>query len=215
MSSYTELSQRIESIISETRPGGRKLIAIAGPPASGKSTLQALLVKDLQKRHGENRVVGVPMDGFHLDNVQLDRAGLLPRKGAPHTFDLGGLRSLLIRLNSQESLVYAPEFDRASDLSRNCAIKIVSDHDVVLIEGNYLLLNEPGWKALYQYFDFTVRIDVPMQTLKERLIERWLRHGLDETAALTRALQNDIPNAELVLSKSTDADFVYRPEILK
>ncbi len=215
MTSYTELSQRIESIISETQPGGRKLIAIAGPPASGKSTLQAQLVENLQKQHGENRVVGIPMDGFHLDNVQLDRSGLRPRKGAPHTFDLGGLRSLLIRLNTRESPVYAPEFDRASDLSRNCAIKIGSEHDVVLIEGNYLLLDEPGWQDLHQYFDFTVRIDVPMQTLKERLVERWLHHGLDEAAALTRALQNDIPNAELVLSKSTDADFVYRPESLK
>jgi len=215
MSSYPELKQRIESTIAENNGDGRKLIAIAGPPASGKSTLLAAIVQSLQKQFGEERVVGIPMDGFHLDNDQLDLDGSRARKGAPDTFDVGGIQSLVLRLGTKESPIYAPEFDRASDLSRNCAIKIDSQHDVVLIEGNYLLLDGPGWKDLSQHFDLTVRIDVPVNTLRERLVQRWLHHGLDEDAATKRALSNDIPNAETVLSQSTEADFVYRPEILK
>jgi len=99
-----------------------------------------------------------------LDNVQLEDAGLISRKGAPNTFDIGGLNALLHRLCTKESPIYAPEFDRAKDLSRNCAIKIESNHEVVLLEGNYLLLDQPGWRELGEQFDLTIKIDVSTRT---------------------------------------------------
>jgi len=207
-----QLCQRIIEVVGKAMDLRRVIVAIAGPPAAGKSTLLTILINNLQNEFGAERVVGVPMDGFHLDNYQLNKFNLLSRKGAPHTFDIGGLVSLVKRLSTSESPVYAPEFDRASDLSRNCAIKIENTHDVVLIEGNYLLLDQPGWRELNDYFDLSISIDVPDATLQKRLVQRWLDNGLSAQAALTRAKSNDIPNAVTVREQSRGADIIYRPE---
>jgi len=207
-----QLCQRVIEIVGKQTEFRRVIVAIAGPPAAGKSTLLPILLSGLQKTFGADRVVGVPMDGFHLDNIQLERTDSLSRKGAPHTFDVAGLLALLCRLGTDESPIYAPEFDRANDLSRNCAISIESKHDVVLIEGNYLLLDQPGWRELKAHFDLTIYIDVAQDTLRERLVQRWLTHGLSAEAALTRAQSNDLPNAATVSEQSLAADIVYRPE---
>jgi len=207
-----QLCQRVCDFVGKATEFRRVIIAIAGPPAAGKSTLLPILINALQNEFGSQRVVGIPMDGFHLDNEQLENAGSLSRKGAPHTFDVGGLLSLMRRLNTEESPIYAPEFDRAKDLSRNCAIKIESNNDVVLVEGNYLLLDQPGWRELRDHFDLTIKIDVPDKTLAERLVNRWLALGLSADAALARAHSNDLPNAATVHEQSLTADIVYRPE---
>jgi pantothenate kinase len=94
--------------------GGRKLVAVAGPPASGKSTFAALLC-DTLKREGMLAQT-VPMDGFHLDNRLLDARGLRARKGAPETFDIQGFVALVQRLKQGGDVVY-PVFDRDRDLA--------------------------------------------------------------------------------------------------
>jgi len=91
-----QLCQRVTDFVGKTAELRRVIVAIAGPPAAGKSTLLPILLNSLQNEFGQNRVTGVPMDGFHLDNVQLEQAGSLARKGSPHTFDIGGLLYLLL-----------------------------------------------------------------------------------------------------------------------
>ena len=75
------------------RPG-RQVLAIAGAPGSGKSTL----VERLAERLADPAVAILPMDGFHYDDAVLHAMGRRPWKGAPDTFDVGGLRSALSRL---------------------------------------------------------------------------------------------------------------------
>ena len=207
-----QLCQRVGDFVGKAAELRRVIIAIAGPPAAGKSTLLPILLSGLQKEFGEQRVVGVPMDGFHLDNVQLKKTNSFARKGSPHTFDIGGLLSLVRRLGTEESLIYAPEFDCANDLSRNCAIKIESNHKVVVLEGNYLLLDQPVWRELHDYFDLTISIDVADDILQQRLIQRWLSHGLSAEEALSRARSNDLLNAATVREQSMTANIIYRPE---
>ena len=189
--------------------GNRIIVAIAGPPGSGKSTLAEALVNALNARTADCSVV-FPMDGFHYDNAILEPRGLLPRKGAPETFDVAGYHAFLERLGaSPDSAVAVPVFDRDLELSRAAARIIEPHHRMVLTEGNYLLLDDPPWRDLRRLFDRTVFLDVPVETLRERLIGRWLHYGFAPEAARAKAEDNDMVNARLVIERSATTDLRY------
>ena len=183
--------------------GQRKLIAIAGPPGSGKSTLADALCTSLQDA-GRGASV-VPMDGFHLDNRILKARGLLHRKGAPETFDSAGFLHLTRRIAARETVVY-PVFDRPRDIAIAGAAILSPETEYVIFEGNYLLLDHPAWDALHPLWSYTIKINTPRPTLKTRLLNRWLEAGLPHAEATARCDENDLPNAELVLSRSRPAD---------
>ncbi|MCV0395114.1 MAG: nucleoside triphosphate hydrolase [Rhizobiaceae bacterium] len=192
------------------RAGGapRFMVAIAGPPGAGKSTLaEAVLARMLEA--GETAAI-VPMDGFHFDDIVLEARGLKPRKGAPETFDVAGLLVMLRRLGAREADVAIPVFDRSIEVARAGAAIVPAGTRILLVEGNYLLLDEPPWTELAGLFDLTVMLDVPLEELESRLVRRWLGHGFDETGAMDKALSNDIPNARRVVAASRPADIVLR-----
>ena len=182
----------------------RFVVALAGPPASGKTTLTERLFEFLEAR-GEKAVV-VAMDGFHLDNDTLSARGHLSRKGAPFTFDGEGFVKLLERIASGKEGVSVPGFDRTADTTV-ADVSTVSRHErIVLVEGNYLLLDSAPWNRLAAMFDLTVAVQPPLAMLEERLIRRWLDHGHTLDAAKARAEANDLPNARVVLERSVRAD---------
>jgi len=191
------LAERIRTLASDR---GRVLVGIAGPPGAGKSTLSATLSDDLQ-------APVVEMDGFHLDNAILDERDLRARKGAPETFDAAGFAALLARIRGGET-VLAPVFDRTRDLARSCAREVSGAAPVVLVEGNYLLLDEPAWRPVAGMLDLSVLLTVPVTELERRLIDRWLGFGLDRESAAKRARENDLANARLVMAQSSAADLV-------
>ncbi|WP_022702667.1 nucleoside triphosphate hydrolase [Pseudorhodobacter ferrugineus] len=198
-----EALDRIKAAIAAQAGQGRLLIAIAGPPGAGKSTLAEALAVQI------DGAVVVPMDGFHLDNRVLEARGLLPRKGAPETFDVAGFTALVSRLRGADEVVI-PVFDRSRDIAVAGARVIGPEARVLLIEGNYLLLNEAPWRGLAAHWDVTIAIEVPIEVLEARLIQRWRDHGLTQDAARARALGNDIPNARRVVAGSVAADVVVR-----
>lgn len=173
----------------------RIIVAIAGAPGSGKSTLAAELSRRLTAQKTANAVV--PMDGFHFDNSVLEARGLLQRKGAPETFDSNGLLRLIKAIHTCEDAV-APTFERTRDIAIAGAIPIAPDCPVVIVEGNYLLYNQPPWAALYPYWDVTAFVDVPMPELRARMIQRWLSLNHSRTVATRRTENNDMPNAQSV-----------------
>lgn len=195
-----DLTARIEAL--PVQGDARRLVAIAGPPGSGKSTLASALVEHL----GE-RAALVPMDGFHYDNAVLRERNLLDRKGAPETFDVEGFTCLIRRL-MKPAEVAVPVFDREADLTRAAARIVAAEQPIVVVEGNYLLLDLPAWRALHRLWDLSVTIAVPRAELERRLVTRWLDQGLEPKAARDRALSNDMPNADLVVRKSRRADVV-------
>lgn len=179
---------------------GRFITAIAGPPGSGKSTLAEAVVAALGKA-----ARGVPMDGFHYDDAVLARRGLRSRKGAPETFDVQGFLHLMRRLRTGGEIAI-PVFDRQMELSR-AAADIVTDADQFLVvEGNYLLLNDAPWTDLAPMFDLTVSIEVPEAELDRRLLARWAHFGKTPAAARAWIDGNDMPNVRRVLNGSRRAD---------
>lgn len=191
---------RIEAAIRKLDPGEKRcLIAIGGPPASGKSTL-AGYVRD--RLHSTGLACGlVPMDGFHLDNGTLQDRGLLARKGAPETFDAARFVELVRQLTAGGDLSI-PLFDRSRDCVLPNAAQIGSDVQYVVVEGNYLFLDKGDWQHLNALWNLKVFVSPPLDVLKRRLIKRWTDHGLDATDAERRAADNDIPNARTVLKDS-------------
>lgn len=186
----------------------RTLVAIAGAPGSGKSTLATELSRRLTAQKTVNAVV--PMDGFHLDNKVIEERGLLQRKGAPETFDAYGFVRMIKALADLEP-VYAPVFDRPRDIAVAGAVSIPTDCPVIIVEGNYLLLDEDPWRNLQPLWQVTAFLDVPMPELRARLIQRWLNLNHSRTVATRRAESNDIPNAHRVRDHLIPAEYTLTP----
>lgn len=199
------LSERIQPL----REGpGRVLVAISGPPASGKTTLADELARRLNAQKCETIVV--PQDGFHLDNAVLSGRGDLNRKGAPHTFDGAGFVHMVRRLKERAD-VAVPVFDRTRDIAIAGARIVPASAQVIIVEGNYLLFDDAPWFNLAPLWTLSVRLEVPMADLRNRLVQRWLGHGLSQAAATRRATSNDIPNAQSVIDKALPAMMTLLP----
>ena len=197
---------RHETLLARLPKGGRAIVALTGAPGSGKSTCAEGLARELEILG--RRVKVVPMDGFHLDNRLLKARGFLHRKGAPETFDLMGFIHLVARLRSEAEVVY-PLFDRGRDIAVAGAGQVPADCDCVLVEGNYLLFDEPGWRELAVLWDVSIRLSVPEDLLRARLVQRWRDHGLSEEAAQDRAERNDLANARRILAAALPADLTW------
>ena len=198
----------VDHIIRKSDGSQRFIIAIAGPPGSGKSTLSEQLVEMLKNRSIQSRIIS--LDGFHLENSILKRLGLLDRKGSPSTFDVPAFIQVMKRLAAYESDVAIPKFDRKKDISIERASIVSTKDRILIVEGNYLLLNNKQWAELQDMWDETVFIDPGMEVLKKRLIDRWLFYGMDNESAQNRAFRNDIPNAKNVIENSLPANILIK-----
>jgi len=197
-----------DRILDAAKDKKRLLVAIAGPPASGKSTLSDSLTTTL-KAH--TSVAVIAMDGFHFDNAILVERNLLHRKGAPNTFDVSGLNLLLQATKNQTTeILTAPVFDRERDLSIACATTIQPEDHIIIVEGNYLLCDVPPWQALSTLFDLTISVEVPRDVLEQRLIKRWLDNNHTEAQAKSRTHDNDLPNTDYVLQNTLTTDIVIQ-----
>jgi pantothenate kinase len=190
--------------------GARLVVAIAGAPGSGKSTTAERLV-DALNTGAPGRAALLPMDGYHYDDAVLRDMRRHPWKGAPDTFDVGGLRSVLGRLRARdEATVAVPVFDRSIEIARAGGRLIPQSAEIIVAEGNYLLLSRSPWDTLAPFFDLKVLIEVPGDVLRERLGARWVHYGLDADAIRAKLEENDLPNGRVVMAESAGADFVLR-----
>jgi len=175
--------------------GRRVMLGLVGSPGAGKSTLAETL-----RAAFPDLAQVVPMDGYHLANVELQRLGFASRKGAPHTFDAAGYVALLQRLRAQREgeIVYAPEFRREIEEPVAGAIPVFSSTRLVITEGNYLLLDDGPWAQVRPLLDEVWYVDVDDTLRNERLVARHQRFGRSREEALAWIAGNDALNAEVI-----------------
>lgn len=196
----TTLKDLAKHIIQLKTKQKRCVVAIAGPPGSGKSTL-AEQFNVLLNSKGMTSCV-MPMDGFHLDNTILNERGQRIRKGAQHTFDAHGFVDTVARIHANAHTVYVPVFDRDRDIAIAGVQEINSKHGIVLIEGNYLLLQDEPWAKLSDYFSYRLFLNPGIDVIEQRILERWQDAGLDQDTINRRTYENDLPNSKYVVEHS-------------
>ena len=201
--SLDELIGRARALV---RPGQRRVLGITGTPGAGKSTVCAALIDAL----GTDAVT-VGMDGFHLANDELVRLGRRARKGAPDTFDVEGYTALLARLRHQTAaVIYAPRFDRGLEESIGSAVPVPREVPLVITEGNYLLLDRPGWADVRDQLDETWFLEVPADERVDRLVARRQSFGDPVEAAAAWVHGVDEANAAVVEPSRDRADLIVQ-----
>lgn len=206
----TALALRIRGL----RRGRRVIVGIVGAPGSGKSTLAALVLAELVSGPDPVAAALVPMDGYHLAQHIIDAAGTAEIKGAPITFDGAGYLALLQRLQAPAlgETVYAPEFRRAIEEPIAGAVAVGPEIEVVITEGNYLLVDEPPWASVAALLTESWYLDAPEELRLERLVSRHIAFGRTPEVAMIRSTTGtDGRNAATVLATRSRADLLIRP----
>lgn len=226
-SEYRRLADTIRQRAS-AHPQPRYLVAIAGIPGSGKTTTAEAVVRQLNG--SDARVALLSMDGFHLSRATLDQ---LPnsieahvRRGAPWTFDVARFVAFVRRLRvwadetplvspSSESwsaadVIRAPSFGHETKDPVEDGIAITPDASIIIVEGNYLLLDEPGWRELSDLVDYRVFVDTDLQEARDRVAKRHVKAGIEKTLedGYRRVDRNDYLNARTIREKLLLPDMV-------
>lgn len=183
-------------------------IALGGGPGAGKSTLAANVCAAL----GDDVAVTLPMDGFHYYRRELDAFAdphdAHARRGAPFTFDGAKFASKLVELHALGEGAW-PSFDHAVGDPVEDDVRLERRHAFVIVEGNYVLLDQPPWSDVRPLFDERWLISVPEEVARQRVAARnaaaW---GWPLEKSLARVDSNDVPNMRLVAASAVHADRV-------
>ena len=190
------------ALVPDPPADGRRLIGIAGSPGAGKTAVAEALAAAL----GPD-AVHVPMDGFHLSDVALERLGTRDRKGAPDTFDPRGYAALLARIRSdRDHVIYAPGFDRHLEQPIAASIVIDPQHRSVISEGNYLLLDTEDWADVRNRLDVVWFLTVDPEVRRSRLVARHVAFGKTPAFAAAWVERVDEPNAVEIEATAGTAD---------
>jgi pantothenate kinase len=188
--------------VGSVRLDSRRIVGVSGKPGVGKTTYALALVaaSDIPAAY-------LPMDGFHLADVTLRALGRLDRKGAPDTFDAWGYAALLRRVREEtDHVVYAPSFERDLEQPIAGAVAVPPQAELVVTEGNYLLLDLPEWRAVRAGLDEVVHLETDDDVRLERLVARHVEYGKSPAEAEAWVARVDESNAALIASVAHLAD---------
>jgi len=199
-----EIALRSLSVAAHKRQ--RILVGIAGGPGSGKSTLAADVIGLLNDRI-DGSAARVPMDGFHMKQAKLEAEELEAHKGAPQTFEADAFVQLLKTLKSARSPVSVPGYSRRIEDVVPNAFTIAGNVPILVVEGNYLLLDTPPWNEIPGILDLSFFLHVSPDVTRARLLRRHAEHGRFQPDWIERHVEKvDMVNYEAVEASSPHAD---------
>jgi pantothenate kinase len=202
-----KLAAELLETLSNLPEEARYFLGITGCPAAGKSMLARKLTDEINFRTGDDSAAVVPMDGFHLPNSILKERGFLNSKGAPETFDADSFIELINQLHEfPDQRIMCPAYDRKIHDPVENSIAIKPGNRLIIVEGNYLLLNVSPWSSMRTKMNGYWYIDTPLKTVKERLLHRHITGGSSKKEAERKVASVDLPNAELVKKTLLSAD---------
>ena len=220
---YSSLASRCLQKHNEGNPlkgAHRTLIALAGPPGSGKSTIAAAVVERLNAEYGTPVALVLPMDGFHLPRTILDRMPnrleAYARRGAAWTFDAQGVVDIVRQLHRSKiamaNVIRAPGFDHVLKDPYNDAILIGPEILFVIIEGNWVLLEEDPWREISTLVDDTWFVDVELGLASQRVAKRHIASGIEATweDAVKRVEGNDLVNGAEIRKRRMTPNIVVQ-----
>ncbi len=200
---------------------GRMLVGVTGPGAAGKTVFAHLLrrVHNVTNRRPAGRAAVCPLDGFHYPNVYLDShespgpdgrpVTLRTVKGSPPTFDAAGFVEKLRALRADPT-VTMPVYDRRLHDPVQDALSVGPSDRVVIVEGNYLLLQEGDWAPVRGLLDLVLFIETSLEAARDAMIRRHVRGGRSPEEARRYYECVDRPNYELIMATRPRADLVVR-----
>ncbi|KAH8801439.1 phosphoribulokinase/uridine kinase [Xylogone sp. PMI_703] len=222
-----ELAKYIYNLATQC-PRQTYLVSIAGAPGSGKTTIANKLVDLLKEENALYTLqqdpapfaVSISIDGFHYPRSTLDgfpnRTVAYMRRGAPWTFDIGGILTFINHLRQWADqgnkdrppgavgeTLRAPSFDHAIKDPVPDAITIYPGTSIIILEGNYLLLDEDGWRNIRDLIDLSIFIDVDVGEMRKRVAKRHVTAGIESNLddGYNRVDRNDLLNAQLIKEK--------------
>lgn len=199
----------------------RGVAGLAGIPGSGKSTFAASVERVADRLLGEGVLVAVGMDGWHFPNAILDQrttrddtSELIPlrqRKGGPESFDTPGLAEAVTRLRTEPDLVRLPVYDRRLHDPVADGNAILPITRIVLLEGNFLLSNDPAWQPVSSQLGPKCLVTCDPDAARKRVIDRHVRGGCTPDKARAQFESNDRLNTEAVQATVAEADLWIVP----
>jgi pantothenate kinase len=200
----------------QDRPG-RLIVAVAGPPGVGKTAFTTLLVAVINAMTDAS-AIQLQQDGWHYPNAYLAahttrRGGaevpLAQCKGTPESFDAAAIYACLEKIRRGETVDF-PVYSRALHEPVTGAGRVEAGHRVVMIEGNYLLLQAEPWRQFLPLLDVRICLSAPREALVDGLRQRHLRGGKSSAAAEAQIQRVDLPDIDLVLDQSAPGQIVVR-----
>lgn len=211
------LTQRAIALYSEKKNNSQRLIiSVSGVPGSGKSTVTDKVRKNLNKILGLQIAIVLPQDGFHYYRSELldmeDPQMLIDRRGAPFTFNSSRLIELVKKVKYQyENTLFAPSFSHELKDPEENSIQIGPLVRIILLEGNYIHLNDDRWSELHELSDEKWLVFSDINIIKERLIQRHVRAGICNSVeeSVNRVENNDLLNAKYIIENSVKTDVIF------
>jgi pantothenate kinase len=200
---YHEMAMEILQLVYDKN--GQVVIGVTGPPGAGKSTVSQSVASMIPDS------IVIPMDGFHFTKEKLrsfeDPDEAFKRRGASWTFDGEAFVRSLKQLKENHFGRF-PSFDHCVGDPFEDDIVVTANNKVVIVEGNYLLLNSEPWKKIKDILDFTYFIECDEETILKRLVKRHMKTGLNEKQSIERIETNDMLNANEINETKSRANKV-------